>query len=174
MKLLFHGCPIHAIVIVFDIDFRTVSAWISRFGVHCEELHEELVAQNRPHDKVEADELWSKRQGGKFWITSALASTSRLWLGGNVGLRRDTNLIYELCVKIVRCVDIQKPLLIVTDGLSTYASCLKKVFRQKIPRNGRTGRCSFKLPQNLLLIQCVKSLLRKVSALFAMVFIAVI
>jgi transposase-like protein len=39
LTLLCHGCPIQVIVAAFDLDERTVAAWLVRAGRHCQQVH---------------------------------------------------------------------------------------------------------------------------------------
>lgn len=64
VTLLAHGCPSQAIVVAFGLDERTVSAWQTRAGQHCEQVHEQLVQQPRELGQVQADEIRAKKQGG--------------------------------------------------------------------------------------------------------------
>jgi transposase-like protein len=45
ITLLAYGCPLQAIVAAFGVDERTVQAWQSRAGRHCQQIHEHLVEQ---------------------------------------------------------------------------------------------------------------------------------
>jgi transposase-like protein len=43
LTLLSHGCPTQAIVAAFGVDERTVAAWLTRAGQHCERVHPHVV-----------------------------------------------------------------------------------------------------------------------------------
>jgi len=81
---LSHGCPTQAIVAACGVDERTVAAWLTRAGQHCERVHPHVVQQgcvDVPH--VQADALWVKLVGRRVWMAMALAVPSRLWLGAS-------------------------------------------------------------------------------------------
>jgi hypothetical protein len=104
LTLLSHGCPTQAIVAAFDLDERTVAAWLVRAGHHCQQLHQHLVQQGQvdlPH--VQADELWVKLVGRRVWMAMALAVPSRLSLGGVISPQRDLALITMLVQMVRSC-----------------------------------------------------------------------
>src|SRR5687767_15897666 len=39
LTLLSHGCPLHAIVVAFALEERTVQRWRDRAGDHCQRVH---------------------------------------------------------------------------------------------------------------------------------------
>ena len=47
LTLLSHGCPIQAIVAAFGLDERTVAAWLTRAGQHCQQVHQHVVQQGQ-------------------------------------------------------------------------------------------------------------------------------
>jgi transposase-like protein len=47
LTLLSHGCPTQVIVAAFGLDERTVAAWLTRAGQHCQRVHQHLVQQAR-------------------------------------------------------------------------------------------------------------------------------
>ena len=47
VTLLTYGCPIQAIVHAFGLDERTVADWRDRAGIHCHQVHQELVEQGQ-------------------------------------------------------------------------------------------------------------------------------
>ena len=96
ITLLAYGCPLQAIVAAFGVDERTVQAWQSRAGRHCQQIHEHLVEQPRDLGQVQADELRVKRQGGIVWMALALQVSTRLWLGGVISAQRNMGLIVRL------------------------------------------------------------------------------
>ena len=64
LTLLSHGCPTQAIVAAFGVDERTVAAWVTRAGQHCEQVHQHVVLQGQVAlQHVQADELWVKAGG---------------------------------------------------------------------------------------------------------------
>lgn len=139
VTLLAHGCPVQAIVAAFGFDERTVASWLGRAGEQCQAVHEHLVEQPRDLRQVQADELRVKVQGGICWMAMALCVRFRLWLGGEVSPHRDLPLIQRLIERVRRCAVINRVLLFCTDGLSSYPSAIKKVFRDP-ERNGGRGR----------------------------------
>ncbi len=63
--LLAYGCPVQAIVKAFGFDERTIRNWWQRAGVHCQNVHEAVVAsQTLDLQQVQADEIKVKVQGG--------------------------------------------------------------------------------------------------------------
>jgi len=61
LTLLSHGCPSQAIVAAFGFDERTMAAWLTRAGQHCQRVHQHVVQQGRVDlQPVQADELWVK------------------------------------------------------------------------------------------------------------------
>ena len=104
MTLLCHGCPTQAIVAAFGLDERTVAAWLTRAGPHCQRVHQHLVQQGQVDmQHVQADELWVKLVGRRVWMAMAMAVPSRLWLGGVVSPHRDLVLITTLVQLIRAC-----------------------------------------------------------------------
>jgi transposase-like protein len=80
--LLAYGCPLPAIVRAFGFDERTVKNWWQRAGVHCQNVHETLIAsQTLDLQQVQADEIKVKVQGGSIWMALAMMVPTRLWLG---------------------------------------------------------------------------------------------
>jgi transposase-like protein/IS1 family transposase len=154
VTLLAHGCPLQAIVAAFGFDERTVAAWWARAGQQGQAVHEYLVEQ--PHDlgQVQADELRVKKQRGIVWMALALAVKTRLWLGGAVSTSRDMALIQRLLARVRRCA-AHRPLLVCTDGLSSYIRAIRETFRDPVPR-GQRGRPRLRPWRNVLIAQVVK------------------
>src|SRR5256886_4634234 len=104
LTLLCHGCPIHAVVAAFGLDERTVAAWVTRAGRHCQQVHQHVVQQGQVDlQHVQADELWVKLVGRRVWLAMALAVPSRLWLGRCVGSPRGQGLLHTRLPKVRRC-----------------------------------------------------------------------
>jgi transposase-like protein len=155
LTLLGHGCPVQAIVAAFELDERTVAAWQARAGAHCRAVHEHLVLAGRVDVRhVQADELWVKRVGGRLWQAMALAVPSRLWLGGVLSPHRDLELITAL-VRQVRAAASRPAILVCVDGLASYVTAFRRVFRRP-ERTGRRGRPRLVAEGGLLLGQVVK------------------
>jgi transposase-like protein len=156
VTLLCHGCPPQAIVAAYGLDERTVAAWRRSAGRHSQRLHETVVQQGRVDARhVQADELWVKMVGRKVWMAMALAVPSRLWLGGVVSPQRDGRLITALVQRIRACVTTLA-ILVCVDGLASYVTAFRRVFRHKIPRQGSSGRPRLVIAAGLLIGQVVK------------------
>src|SRR5437588_8003801 len=145
VTLLAHGCPAQAIVAAFGLDERTVARYQREAGAQCRRVHEHLVQAGRVTlEQVQADELRVRVVGGVLWVATALAVTSRLWLGGVASAHRDAPLIRALLGRVRACGPTQAALLCV-DGLSSYVSQARRVFREAV-RTGRAGRPRLVLP----------------------------
>lgn len=137
--LLAYGCPLQAIVQAFELDARTVTNWRKNAGEHCKELHQHLVT-NQPRDlgQVQADEIRAKLQKRLvLWIAMAIQVSTRLWLGGVISPSRDKRLIWRL-VQIIRSQALERPLLLMTDGLVTYINAWKRAFCNVV-KSGKRG-----------------------------------
>jgi transposase-like protein/IS1 family transposase len=154
VTLLAHGCPPQAIVAAFGLDERTVSDWQQRAARQCQQVHERLVQQSRDLGEVQADELRVKRQGAVVWVAFAMQTATRLWLGGTVSEHRDRWLITRLMQQVRRCAQ-RLPWLLVTDGFAAYGTALKRVFREKVEREGR-GRRRLEVWAQLCYAQVIK------------------
>jgi hypothetical protein len=160
LTLLCHGCPPQAIVAAFGLDERTVAAWLRRAGAHCQRVHTHLVQQGQVDlQHVQADELWVKRVGGRVWMALALAVPSRLWLGGSLSPQRDRALILAL-VQQVRACARRLDILVCVDGLSSYVTAFRRVFRNPV-RTGRRGRPRLELAAGFQLGQVVKQYVKR-------------
>ena len=156
LTLIAHGCPLTAIVVAFGLDRRTIENWQKKAGEHCKELHQHLVV-NQPRDlgQVQADEIRAKLQKRLvLWIAMAIQVSTRLWLGGVVSPNRDKSLINRL-VSMIRCQALERPLLLMTDGLVTYINAWKRAFceREKSGKPGRPRRIAW---LNVVIGQVVK------------------
>lgn len=157
ITLLCHGCPIQAIVAAFGLDERTVARWFQGAGQHSQALHTHLVQQeDLDLQHVQADELYAKQVGKRVWMALALAAPTRLWLGGVISPRRDGALITRLVEQVHACARKGLSLLVCVDGLASYVTAFRKVFRYPV-RTGRRGRPRLKEEPGLLLAQVVKS-----------------
>jgi hypothetical protein len=155
LTLLSHGCPPQAIIAAFGLDERTVAAWLARAGTHCQQVHEHLVQQGQLDlQHVQADELWVKLVGQRVWMALALAVPARLWLGGVISPQRDRGLITAL-VQQVRACARRLDLLVCVDGLSSYVTAFRRVFRDPV-YTGRRGRPRLVLAAGFQLGQVVK------------------
>src|SRR5215211_3411788 len=139
----------------FGLDERTVARWLAEGGRHCQRVHEHLVEQGQVDlQHVQADELWVKQVGGKVWMALALAVPTRLWLGGVISGSRDLSLITRL-VQRVRACAVTPAILVCVDGLASYVTAFRKVFRQPV-YTGRRGRPRLVLPAGSQFAQVVK------------------
>src|SRR5215217_6977098 len=62
VTLLAHGWPLHAIVVAFGSDERTVAGWGARAGIHGQGVQEHLVEPPRALGQVQVDEIQSKNR----------------------------------------------------------------------------------------------------------------
>lgn len=155
VTLLAHGCPPQAIVAAFGWDERTVARYQAEAGAQGRRVHEHLVQAGRVHlGQVQADELRVRVVGGVLWLATALAVTSRLWLGGAVSAHRDKRLIRALLGRVRTCGPTQG-LLLCVDGLSSYVTQARCVFREAV-RAGGPGRPRLVLPPGVMIAQVIK------------------
>ena len=159
VTLLAHGCPLQAIVVAFGLDERTVVKWQARAGQHCEQVHEHLVERPRDLGQVQADELRVKKQGGIVWLAMAVQVSTRLWLGGALGLQRNFDLVLTWLQKVRACA-LCRPLLFCTDGFVAYVRAIRHVCRAPVP-TGQRGRPWLRPWDNLLIAQVVKQYARR-------------
>ena len=155
VTLLAHGCPVQAIVVACGWDEQTVARYQATAGAQCQRVHEHIVQAGQVElGQVQADELRVGVVGGVVWLATALAVPSRLWLGGVAGAHRDRHLIRALLARVRACGPTQRVLLCV-DGLSSYVSQARHVFREAV-RTGQAGRPRLVLPAGVMLAQAVK------------------
>lgn len=157
LKLLSHGCPIQAIVFAFGVDERTVVNWQERGGTHCQAIHEHLVEQPRELGEVQLDEIRVKLLARVVgWMAMAIEVPTRLWLGGVVAPVRDSCLIGKLVERVKRAASaLNQGLLFVTDGLASYPTQIKEVFREPF-RSGERGRPKMIEWPNIHIAQVIK------------------
>jgi len=155
ITLLSYGCPIPAIVAAFQLDVRTVRAWLQKAGQHCQGVHEHFLQQQALDlGHVQADEIKVKTQSGWIWMAMAMMVSTRLWLGGAVSAKRNLALITELVTQI-RSVALCRKLLISVDGLKSYVKAFQKAFRSPF-RAGNMGRPKMIAWQEIFIVQVVK------------------
>lgn len=159
VTLLAYGCPVQAAVIAFGLDERTVYDWQERAGKQCEQVHDHLVQRPRDLGQVQADELRVKKQGGIVWLAMALQVSTRLWLGGVLGMQRDSALIVSLVQKVRACA-LCRPFLFCSDGLRAYVRAIREVFREPLP-SGKRGRPFLRPWDGVLIAQVVKQYARR-------------
>jgi transposase-like protein len=155
VTLLALGCPLQAIVVAFGLDERTVRAWWLRAGQHSEQVHTHLVQAGQVElAHVQADELWVKMYKGRVWQAMAMSVPSRLWLGGVLSAHRDEALIMSLMQRVRACAR-SLVMLVCVDGLASYVTVVRRVFRVRL-LTGKRGRPRLVLPDTVLLAQVVK------------------
>jgi transposase-like protein/IS1 family transposase len=141
VTLLTYGCPIQAIVHAFGLDERTVADWRDRAGVHCQQVHQQIIEQGQLDlMHVQADEIRVKGCKMIAWMGLAMMVSTRLWLGGVVQLSRDRGLADRLMSQVRRCAACLRPLLVLTDGWSAYPGSIRRAFREKVKRTAGVGR----------------------------------
>jgi transposase-like protein len=116
--LVAHGCPVPAIEAAFGLQRRTIQAWVDAAGAHCEQVHQQHVLQPRDVGQVQADELRVKTQRGVIWMALAIMVSQRV-------------------VALIQACALPRPLLLVTDGLVTYAKAFLRAFRTPQRTAGR-------------------------------------
>jgi transposase-like protein len=155
ITLLAHGCPIQAIVAAFCLDERTVAEWLRRSGRHCQKVHGKLVGEQRFElGQVQADEIRVKAQGETLWLAQAIMVSTRLWLGGVVGQRRDYGLVAALVAQVHK-VALCRELLLAVDGLASYVTAFRQAFRVPL-HTGRPGRPPLLPWPNIAIVQVIK------------------
>jgi len=156
VTLLSYGCPLQAIVTAFALDERTVKSWQERSGRHCQQVHKALVTAH-PMDlvQVQADEVRARLQKRLVvWMAMAICVPTRLWLGGVVSPQRNKALIRTLAQQVKACARFG-PLLLLTDGLSSYVDAWKKAFRTPL-YTGKRGRVRLLAWPDVVIAQMVK------------------
>jgi transposase-like protein len=154
LTLLAHGCPLHAIVVAFGVDERTVAAWGARAGRQGQAVQECLVEQPRDVGQGQADESRVKQQGGIVWRALARMVKTRVWLGGAVSEQRDMPLIRRLIERVRRCA-ARRPLLICPDGLVSYIRAVRETLRDPV-HTGMDGRPRLRPWRHVLIAQVIK------------------
>src|SRR5712691_8761499 len=154
VTLLAHGCPLHAIVVAFGSDERTVAGWVARAGAQGQAVQEHRVEQPRDLGQVQADEIRVKKQGGIVWMALAMMVRTRLWLGGEVSEQRDMPLIRRLIERVRRWA-AHRPLLVCTDGLVSYIRAMRETLRDPV-HTGTGGRPRLRPWRHVLIAQVVK------------------
>ena len=147
------GCPVAAIVAVFEIDERTVADWMHRAGAYAEVFHHQHM-RALDLQQVQVDEIRLKMQRKIVWIAMAMSVGSRLWLGAVCQVKRDK----KLARQIITCVynwARHAPLVIAFDGWAADPKACYRVFREPI-LTGRVGGVRKQPWSCLSLIQLVK------------------
>jgi IS1 family transposase len=154
VTLLAHGCPLQAIVAAFRLDERTVAAWWARAGQQGQAVQAYVVEQPRELGQVQADEIRVKTPGDIVWMALAMMVRTRLWLAGEVSVRRDMPLVRRL-IERVRRGAAHCPLLFCTDGLCSYIRVIREAFCDPV-QTGRQRRPRLHRWRNLCIAQVVK------------------
>ena len=154
VRLMAHGCPLHAKVVACGYDERTVAGWRVRAGVQGQAVQEHLVEP--PHDlgHVQADEIRVKTQGGSVWMVLAMMVRTRLWLAGEVSAQRDLPLMPRLLERVRRSA-AHRPHLCCTDGWGSCIRAIRETFRDPVS-TGRQGRPRLRPWRHLCMAQVVK------------------
>lgn len=128
VTLLAYGCPVQAIVAAFEVDERTVWAWLRRSGEHAQRVHEQLVLAGELHlEQIQADELKVKTYIGTLWMGLVMMVSTRLWLGGAVEASRSKNLLRRV-LDYARQSGVPGEVLVSVDGLNLYLEVIPQVF----------------------------------------------
>jgi hypothetical protein len=134
---LSYGCPIQAIVHAFRLDERTVAAWRDRAGQHGKQIHQALVQQGKLDlQQVQAAEMRVKGRAMIAWMGLAIMVSTRLWLAGEVSLKRNTSLADGLMRQVRACSQALCALLVATDGWNAETIpivVVRRVTRPAIP-----------------------------------------
>jgi transposase-like protein len=155
VTLLAYGCPVQAIVAAFSLDERTVARWQREAGLQAKRVHEHLIEAGRVQLlQVQADEIRVKAVSAIFWVACAMEVRSRLWLGGVVSKSRDRGLIRCVLMRVGECGSVSKVLL-VTDGLASYAKQALHVFREPL-YTGKRGRPKLVLSEGVMVARVKK------------------
>lgn len=147
------GCPVAAIVAVFEVDERTVANWLHRAGEYAESFHLQHI-QEVDLQQVQVDEIRLKMQRRVLWIAMALSVGSRLWLGAVCRVKRDKQLARQIMTCIYNWAK-QVPLVIAFDGWNAYPTAAAFIFRET-HLTGKVGGPRKRLWEELALVQLVK------------------
>lgn len=147
------GCPVAAIVAVFEVDERTVADWLHRAGTYAETFHHQHI-QEHDLQHVQVDEIRLKMQRQVVWIGMALSVSSRLWLGAVCQAKRDKHLARQIMICVYNWAK-KVPLVIAFDGWSAYPTAAAFIFREPL-LTGKVGGVRKQLWRELHLVQLVK------------------
>jgi transposase-like protein len=131
VTLMAPGCPLHAIVVAFGLDERTVAAWWARAGRQGQAVQAQVVEQPRDLGQVQAGEIRVKTQWGIVWMALAIMVKARLWLAGEVSEHRDRALIRRQIARVHACAQ-HRSLLFCTDDLCSYIWAIRGTFRDPV------------------------------------------
>lgn len=163
VTLIANGCPVQAVVMAFGLDEETVRAWVRKAGLHCEGIHTYFMEkESRDLEQVQADEIKVKTQGGSVWMAMAMMVSTRLWLGGVVGVSRDKPLVRALA-DMVRQWALCRPILIAVDGFAPYLKAFRAALRSPY-KGGKGGRPRLYVWEEVAIVQVIK---RRVHGIFS-------
>jgi IS1 family transposase len=129
------GCPVAAIVAVFEVDERTVADWLHRAGTYAETFHHQHI-QEHDLQQVQVDEIRLKMQRQVLWVAMAMSVGSRLWLGAVCQMKRDKHLARQIMTCIYNWAK-HLPLVIAFDGWNAYPKACFHIFREPLLKAGR-------------------------------------
>jgi IS1 family transposase len=162
VTLLAFGCPVQAIVRAYGLDERTVASWRDRAGKQCQRVHQAIVEQGQLNlIHVQADEIRVKARNMVAWMGLTMMVSTRLWLGGVVSRRRDTNLADQLLLQVRACSQAACTLLVCTDGWAAYPNSIRRAFRDKVKRTAGRGRASLQVWSGLHIGTVIKHTVNK-------------
>ena len=147
MTLLAHGCPVQAIVLQPSSSMSAPSPALAKRIRSAVQAGTRAPYRGRAGGAFAGPGRRAPHQGGRgavYWLASALEVKSRLWLGGSISEHRDRELIRTLLIRVRACGPIEH-ILLVTDGLASYASQALHVFGKPL-RTGKVGRPTLVLP----------------------------
>ncbi|MGZ3628174.1 MAG: IS1 family transposase [Ktedonobacteraceae bacterium] len=157
VTLLAYGCPIQAIVHAYGLDERTIASWRDRAGKHCQHVHQAFIEQgNLDVRQVQADEIRVKGRSLIAWMGLSLMVSTRLWLGGVVRLRRDSNLADRMMQQVRAWCQAMCAILVCTDGWAAYPNSIKRAFREKVKKTIGRGRACLVVWPDLCIATVIK------------------
>jgi hypothetical protein len=74
LTLLVYGCPVQAVVPVYQWDERTIQRLQAEAGGHCQAVHEHRVKKPRDLGMVQVDESWVKMSRADAVVGDGAAS----------------------------------------------------------------------------------------------------
>jgi hypothetical protein len=138
VTLLAHGGPLHAMVVAFGCDERTVATWWARAGRPGQAVQESLVEHPRDLGQGQADARRVKTQGAIVWMALAMMVTTRRWLAGEVNEPRDRTLRRRL-IERGRRGAAPRALVCCPDGWSSSIRAMRETLRDPVKTGTLTG-----------------------------------
>jgi transposase-like protein len=128
VTLLAYGCPVQAVVAAYQLDERTVWAWLKRAGQHCHQVHEgQMACGQLDLVQIQADELKVKTVTGTLWMGLVMMVSTRLWLGGAVASSRGKALLTQ-ALTYAQQAGRRSEVLVAVDGFNIYLEVIPVVF----------------------------------------------